>query len=55
MARAEQENALVVYTLVDNNMVKALRTAAQLHRVQTVDLWGPLLDSMESHLETMRR
>ena len=53
--KAEHENALVVYTLVDNAVVKALRTAAQLHNVVTVDLWGPLLDSMESHLETMRR
>lgn len=50
-----QEDALVVYTLVDPKMVKAVQTACGLYSVRYVDLWTALLDSMEVHLNALRR
>ncbi len=49
-----QEDALVVYTLVDPKMVKAVQTACQLQAVRYVDLWSALLDNMEVHLNAVR-
>ena len=49
--RAEEENALLVYTLVEEASIKAVRTACKLHEVTHVDLWSNLLEQMEEHLE----
>lgn len=54
LERGQQEDALIVYTLVDVEMVKAVRNAAAALRVKTVDLWGNLLDQMEEHLDASR-
>ncbi len=50
-----QEDALVVYTLVDPKAVKAVQTACKLQGVRYVDLWSELLDNMEVHLNAVRR
>ncbi|PNH11689.1 Pyruvate, phosphate dikinase regulatory protein 1, chloroplastic, partial [Tetrabaena socialis] len=52
---AAKEDALVVYTLVDPKTVKAVQTACQLQNVRYVDLWTTLLDTMEVHLNALRR
>ncbi len=53
--QAAEEDALVVYTLVSTDIIKSLRTACQLYNVPCVDLWSPLLDSMELHLQSVRK
>lgn len=45
----------MVYTLVSTDIIKSLRTACQLYNVPCVDLWSPLLDSMELHLQSVRK
>lgn len=50
-----QEDALLVFTLVDPRMVEALITAATAVNVRFVDLWSQLLDRMEDHLTAQRR
>eukprot|EP01026_Neomeris_dumetosa_P009042 TRINITY_DN1298_c0_g2_i5.p1 TRINITY_DN1298_c0_g2~~TRINITY_DN1298_c0_g2_i5.p1 ORF type:complete len:529 (-),score=45.26 TRINITY_DN1298_c0_g2_i5:153-1739(-) len=52
--KAQQEDALIVYTLVNPDMVKAIKTAAKLYDVKAVDLWSNLVDNMELHLDTVR-
>jgi len=51
---AAKEDALVVFTLVDPELVAALRESCAYYEVKAVDLWSNLLDLMEQHLETMR-
>lgn len=50
-----QEDALVVFTLVDPRMVDAATSTAALYGVRYVDLWSQLLDRMEDHLNAQRR
>lgn len=50
-----QEDALVVFTLVDPRMVESLTSAAVQFNVRCVDLWSQLLDRMEDHLNAQRR
>jgi len=52
--RAAAENALVVYTLVDVQLANTVRAACEFYGVKWVDLWGDLLDSMETHLDQQR-
>jgi regulator of PEP synthase PpsR (kinase-PPPase family) len=46
---------MIVYTLVDPALVHAVKTASEMLGVRCVDLWTPLLDSMEGHLHSARR
>eukprot|EP00951_Prasinocladus_malaysianus_P019111 scaffold154295_cov36-Prasinocladus_malaysianus.AAC.1 len=49
--RAAKEGAMVVYTIVNPDMINSIRTALRFYNVRGVNLWSKLLDSMESHLE----
>eukprot|EP00210_Caulerpa_lentillifera_P000107 g102.t1 len=51
---AAKENALVVFTLVDPELVAEIQTACSVCEVKSVDLWSNLLDLMEEHLDAMR-
>lgn len=51
---AAADNALVVFTLVDHNIITAMRAACLLYEVKYVDLWSNLLDHMEDHLDLIR-
>jgi len=53
--QAALENAIVVFTLVDPELVTDIKTACALYEVKYVDLWSDLLDMMEDHLDTTRR
>ena len=52
--QAAEDDALVVYTLADAAMATAVKTACKLYSVNSVNLWGPLLESMEEHLDVNR-
>ena len=52
--RAGQDDALLVYTLVDTECLTAARTASSLHNVKSVDMWSTLLEYMEEHLNMQR-
>ena len=52
--QAKEEDALVVYTLSVPEMVTSVMTACKLYGVRSVNLWGPLLESMEAHLMMTR-
>ena len=53
--QAAEDDALVVYTLSDPSMATAVKTACKLYGgVKSVNLWGPLLESMEEHLAMNR-
>ena len=52
--QAAEDDALVVYTLSAPEMVTSVMTACKLYKVQSVNLWGPLLESMEAHLMMTR-
>lgn len=54
LQKAKDADALVVYTLVNVKMVRAMRVAARALEVRIVDLWGQLLDEMEDHLDASR-
>lgn len=53
--QAVEDDALIVFTLVDHDNVKAMRAACILSEVKYVDLWTNLVDLMENHLEVVRR
>ena len=44
--QAAEDDALVVYTLSAPEMVTSVMTACKLYKVESVNLWGPLLESM---------
>ena len=52
--QAKEDDALVVYTLSVPEMVTSVMTACKLYGVRSVNLWGPLLESMEAHLMMTR-
>ena len=52
--QAAEDDALVVYTLSAPEMVTSVMTACKLYKVESVNLWGPLLESMEAHLMMTR-
>jgi len=52
--QAKEDDALVVYTLSVPEMVTSVMTACKLYEVRSVNLWGPLLESMEAHLMMTR-
>ena len=52
--QAKEDDALVVYTLSVPEMVTSVMTACKLYGVRSVNLWGPLLESMEVHLMMTR-
>jgi [pyruvate, phosphate dikinase]-phosphate phosphotransferase / [pyruvate, phosphate dikinase] kinase len=52
--RAKEEDALVVFTLVNIKMVQAMRHASTSLGLKVVDLWGNLLDEMDAHLDACR-
>ena len=52
--KAGQDDALLVYTLVDTECLTAARTASKLHNVKSVDMWSTLLEYMEEHLNMQR-
>ena len=52
--QAGEDDALVVYTLSDAAMATAVQTACNVYGVKSVNLWGPLLVAMESHLAMQR-
>lgn len=54
IARAAQEDALVVYTLASPKLVSAVAAACDHYSVVCVDMWTTLLEMMEEHLETSR-
>ncbi len=48
---AEQQRAIIVYTLVRSSMREALKRMCSNHHVQCVDLLGPLLHAVEVEVE----
>ena len=54
LQRAKDEDALVVFTMINTDMVLALCTAAHTLGVKYVDLWGTLLEQMDQHLDASR-
>ena len=52
---ASKEDALVVFTLVNPDLVAVAHTTCALFEVKYVDLWSDLLNIMEDHLDAMRR
>ena len=52
--QAKEDDELVVYTLSVPEMVTSVMTACKLYGVRSVNLWGPLLESMEAHLMMTR-
>ena len=52
---ASREDALVVFTLVNPDLVAIVQTTCALFDVKYVDLWSDLLNIMENHLDAMRR
>lgn len=52
--KAAEQDALVVYTLVEKRMKQAVETACNLYKVKSVDMWSNLLEEMEVHLEKQR-
>jgi len=51
---ASNEDALVVFTLVDPELVEIIQNSCAKHEVKCVDLWSHLLDIMEEHLDVIR-
>jgi hypothetical protein len=50
MALAAEENALVVFSLVEKNMVEVLQREAKRHAVVALDLLGPLIARVAQRL-----
>ena len=48
--RAAEAEALVVFSLVEGEVVAALQLAAQQHGVMTIDLLGPLISKVAQRL-----
>lgn len=52
--KAADVGALVVFTLVEPSLIRAVATACRLHGLRHVDLWGGLLEALEGHLQAAR-
>lgn len=48
---AKKEQALIVYTLVKEEMRQKLLSICQQYKVQTIDLLGPIIDYLKQHLQ----
>ncbi len=51
LERAARENAVVVHTLVSNDLRRVMLEGARLHGVDAMDLMGPLLDRLAHRLQ----
>jgi regulator of PEP synthase PpsR (kinase-PPPase family) len=52
LIKAKAENGLILYTLVSDDIRKALRERTVAHEIPAVDLMGPLLTTMAGFLRT---
>lgn len=48
--QAQQDGALIVHTMIDPIVRKALTSSAKHHHVQQVDLFGGLIEALATHL-----
>ena len=55
IARAAEAQALVVFSLVEGEVVTALQLAAQQHSVMAIDLLGPLISKVAQRLSAEPR
>jgi len=51
VGRAARDGALVVHTLVSNRLRQRMLEQARLHGVDSLDMLGPLLDRLTTHLK----
>jgi len=49
---AERKNAVLIFTVVSDEVRNALKTAPERHKVKAIDLFGPMIDIFVEHLGT---
>ena len=48
---ASKENALILHTLVSNELRRFMVSESRLHNVDSLDMMGPILDRLATHLK----
>jgi regulator of PEP synthase PpsR (kinase-PPPase family) len=51
VAEAHHREAIIIHTLVSDELRRVMRNEARLHNVDALDIMGPILDRLTTHLQ----